>query len=243
MHNELLLTQAAVAPRPPQPYYHDPHAHYYAPPQQYYSNNWHLSDNVIDPNQEWKTSFKNSPTNTLVTRSDSLKIESSVSVPVPFLKSGLLPLETHFEKPYEPPTEEIIASQQQHTAQTSMLQRKISKEEVWSLDGHEEEEASHSHSILLQKLNQFSNRTTPVNSTNEQENDTACAQIAATFLSFNGNNPKENTNCTATTTASSTSNSSSSLSTPSYSVSSFSYHPASASTTSLNTYIATQCHY
>ncbi|CAO0791304.1 unnamed protein product [Mucor circinelloides] len=235
MHNDLLLTQAAAAPPPPQPYYHDPHAHYYAPPQQYYSNNWHLSDNVIDPNQEWKTSFKNSTTNTLVTRSDSLKIESSVSVPVPFLKNGLLPLETHFEKPYEPPTEEIIASQQQHTAQTSMLQRKISKEEVWSLDGHEEEEASHSHSILLQKLNQFSNRTTPVNSTNEQENDTACAQIAATFLSFNGNNPKENTNCTATTTASSTSNSSSSLSTPSYSVSSFSYHPASASTTSLNT--------
>ncbi|GAN00998.1 hypothetical protein MAM1_0004d00427 [Mucor ambiguus] len=235
IHNDLLLTQAAAAP---QPYYHEPNAHYYAPPQQpqYYYNNWNHCNNVIDSNQEWKTSFKNSTTTTtkrssntvtaLITRSDSLKIESSMSVPVPFLKNGLLPLETHFEKPYEPPSEEIIASQQTKSA---MLQRKISKEEVWSLS--DQEEVPHPNSILLQKLNQFSNRTTPVNATNEQNGDAACAQIAATFLSFNDNN-LENKD---TTTTSNSSNSSSSLSTPSYSVSSFSYHPASTSTTSLNT--------
>lgn len=237
MHNEdLLLSQAVAAP---QSYYHDPNAYYYGPPQQpqqYYYTNWNQCNNVIDSNQEWKTSFKNSnttrssiaATTTLIARSDSLKIESSMSVPVPFLKNGLLPLETHFEKPYEPPSEEVIASQQQQ----AMLQRKISKEQVWSLDD-DQAEAPHSSSILLQKLNQFSNRTTPVNTTNEQDSGAACAQIAATFLSFNNNTEKDTT--TAATTASSSSNSSSSLFTPPYSVSSFSYHPTSTSTTSLNT--------
>ncbi|KAK4516335.1 glycoside hydrolase 3 protein [Mucor velutinosus] len=233
MHNDLLLTQAAAAP---QPYHHDSNAYYYAPPQQYYYNNWNQCNNVFDSNQEWKTSFKNSTTTTrssptattLITRSDSLKIESSMSVPVPFLKNGLLPLETHFEKPYEPPSEEITASQQ---IKTTMLQRKISKEEVCSVE--DQEEAPHSNSILLQKLNQFSNRTTPVHASNEQDNGAACAQIAATFLSFNDKIEKDTS--LNTTTTSSSSNSSSSLSTPSYSVSSFSYHPASTSTTSLNT--------
>lgn len=221
IHSELLLTQA---PQSSINYYHDTNGYYY-PQQQhqqqqyYYSWNQYqqpLQSNVIDLNQEWKTSVKNSSS---VSRSDSLKIESSssCSVPVPLLKNGSLPLETHFEKPYEPPSEEIIASQQINTA---ILQRKISKEQVYSLD----DEHNPQTSILLQKLNQFSNRTTPVNF--EQDDKDACAQITATFLSCNNN--EDNSPNTTTTSSSS---GGSSISTPSYSASSFSYHPSSTSTT------------
>lgn len=230
IHSELLLTQA---PQSSINYYHDTNGYYYYQQQQlqqqqyYYNCNQYQQphqSNVIDPNQEWKTSFKNSCIkDSSISRSDSLKIESSCSVPVPLLKNGSLPLETHFEKPYEPPSEEIIASQQINTA---ILQRKISKEQVYSFDGDDNDNNNNPQtSILLQKLNQFSNRTTPVSI--EQEDKKACAQITATFLSCNNN--EDNSPNTTTTSSSS---GGSSLSTPSYSVSSFSYHPSSISTTS-----------
>ncbi|KAI8642029.1 hypothetical protein BD408DRAFT_417227 [Parasitella parasitica] len=124
---------------------------YYQPAQYsyYYDNNYYNQPpyqcNGIDSNQEWKTSFKGlEPT---VNRSDSLKIEST-AVPKPFLKNSKLPLEPHFEKPHEQ-----TAEPQQVSDNNTFLHRKISKEQVYSVN------AAAPTSLLLQKLNEFSNRT------------------------------------------------------------------------------------
>ncbi|CEP18499.1 hypothetical protein [Parasitella parasitica] len=119
-----------------------------------YNNQWLYQYNVIDSNQEWKASFKG-PVST-VNRSDSLKIESC-SVSSLYHKSGKLPLEPHFEKPHEQTTES-----QQVCDNNTFLHRKISKEQVYSIN------AAAPTSLLLQKLNEFSNRA--ANLANSEEN-------------------------------------------------------------------------
>lgn len=89
------------------------------------SNYQDLSNASVTTNRDWKTSSKN------ITRSDSLKIETTV--PVPFSKAGHLPLETHLEKPYEPTSDDL-------------LHRKVSKEQLVNFDVPK--------SVLLQKLDQ-----------------------------------------------------------------------------------------
>lgn len=102
------------------PYYSRHHSMYIQQP--HYQDSSNVS---VTTNQEWKTSSKN------ITRSDSLKIETTM--PVPFSKAGHLPLKTHLEKPYEPTSDDL-------------LHRKVSKEQLFNFDVPK--------SVLLQKLDQ-----------------------------------------------------------------------------------------
>lgn len=100
--NNLLLTQAHT----------DHYPYYYYQQQPVYTPNYEFN-NPHNNNSNWKTT-------TNLTRSESLKIETyNHKLPVPFSKTGQLPLETHLEKPFEPTLDDIKA-----------LKRKGSKEEV-----------------------------------------------------------------------------------------------------------------
>jgi hypothetical protein len=216
-----------------QMYYHPyPHQQAYWNPQQYsnaggYFQNQYNSmtsslpsstrgtekNIVIGTNQEWKTSAKNNlgVVKQSIGRSDSLKIETyTMNGPVHFPKTGYLPLETHLEKPYEPPTEEITNTTANNTLNkesTMMIHRKISKEQVFEVPA----------SVLLQKLNLYQQQQKQA----EDDVHAASANITATSLAPILSDPNSN--------SSSGTESGGSLSTP-RSVSSFSYyhHPASA---------------
>jgi hypothetical protein len=157
---------------------------------------------VIGTNSEWKTSTKSNldTVKQNIGRSDSLKIETAiVSGPVPFSKSGYLPLKTHLEKPYEPPTEEIKTGTFNKESAMS-LQRKISKEEIFEPT-----------SVLLQKLNLYQQQQQQVEGIDTTNNSIATTFLAPMLCDHNSSSGTE----------------SGSLSTP-RSISSFSYHPTSA---------------
>lgn len=164
-------------------------------------------DIVIGTNEEWKTSTKNNQgtVNQCIGRSDSLKIETAS---VPFSKTGGILLETHLQKPYEPPTNEIENTTSRNTINkepTLMLQRKISKEEMFGIPG----------SVLLEKLDR---------SQHQQAKDMNSVHVNTTTTFFHDHN----NHCNSSSSSSSSSGTESgSISTP-VSVSSFSYHSTSA---------------